>query len=220
MSIKQRVKDSITENKLIAIIRNVDESHIEPTIQALYDGGIRLIEIAFDSSQENFLKNTSELIKSALALRLPDLTIGAGTVISLEILETAISAGAQYILSPSYSKEIIKNAQKNDIVTIPGCFSPSEIVDAYSDGADFIKLFPAHRLGPDYIKDLRGPIGRIPLIAVGGINDQNCLEYIQAGAVGVGMGSNLVNPEIINRKEYHLITNLAQTIVNKVHSNQ
>lgn len=214
---KERIVQNILDHKIVAIVRNVDQSDISATIKAIYDGGIRLIEIAFDSSQEDYQTKTSYLIKSALELNLPDLVIGAGTVVSLELLDVALQSGAQYILSPSYNSKIIQKANSNNLVVIPGCFSPTEIVDAYADGADFIKLFPAHRLGPDYIKDLRGPIGRIPILAVGGINEENCLDYLEAGAVGLGIGSNLVNPAHIQQGDYHKITDYAQNLVSLIH---
>ena len=140
--------------------------------------------------------------------------LGAGTVMTVEQVEKAVDAGAEYIISPNLDIEVIEKTKKLDKISIPGAFTPSEMADAYKAGADLVKLFPAGMLGVGYIKALLAPLSHIPVIAVGGINVDNVDQFIRAGAKGVGVGGNLVDRKAIYAGEYDKIKLAAQAYIN------
>jgi 2-dehydro-3-deoxyphosphogluconate aldolase/(4S)-4-hydroxy-2-oxoglutarate aldolase len=160
------VLNKILENKIVAIIRVLEITLNSP-------GALTIIE---------------ELSKHAD----PGLVIGAGTVLDAAAANDAISAGAKFIISPSFDPAIIAATKKARAISIPGAFTATEIFAAYKGGGDIIKVFPAS-VGSQYIRDLRGPFPQIPLMPTGGVNLQNIQEYLRAGAVAVGIGSALVD---------------------------
>ncbi|WEG14882.1 bifunctional 4-hydroxy-2-oxoglutarate aldolase/2-dehydro-3-deoxy-phosphogluconate aldolase [Pullulanibacillus sp. KACC 23026] len=176
----------ILTHKIVAIIRQAAPKDVLKIANALYDGGIRVLEITMNSP--GALKAIEELTDT-----LGDkLLVGAGTVLDPETARAALSAGATFILSPTVNIETIKVTKRYGAVSIPGAFTPTEILTAYENGADIIKVFPAS-IGPGYIKDIRGPLPHIPLLPTGGVNLDTIKEFSKAGAVGFGIGSSLVN---------------------------
>ena len=141
------------------------------------------------------------------------MAFGAGTVTSLEMLELAKNAGAQFVVSPDTNEEVIKATVTSGMVSMPGALTPTEILNAHRYGADFVKVFPTSSLGASYIKAIRGPINHVRLLAVGGVNEKNIGEFIRAGVNGAGVGGNLVNKEWIARGEFDKITALAKEFV-------
>lgn len=213
---KSRVKtvELILQNKIIAIMRNVDKDKIVKTAEALYNGGIRLIEVTFNQSSMTGLEDTIKSIEMISAKFGDSICVGAGTVITLEQLSAANDSDVQYIISPNVCPEIIGKTRDYGMVSIPGAMTPTEIINAYNDGADFVKVFPAG--GAGYIKAVSSPINFIPLLAVGGINEKNCSEYLKAGAVGVGVGSDLVNQKLIQEDRFDEITILAKKYTEQI----
>ncbi len=144
--------------------------------------------------------------------------VGAGTVLDAESARLAILSGATFILSPTVDKETIRMSKKYGAVSIPGAMTPTEILEAYEYGGDIIKVFPTTSLGPEYIKDLQGPLPHIPLLPTGGVSIDNVTDFIKAGAVGVGLGSALVNTKVETNKAYfEELEQKAQAFYNKVH---
>ena len=144
--------------------------------------------------------------------------VGAGTVLDAESTRLAILSGATFILSPTVDKETIRMSKKYGAVSIPGAMTPTEILEAYEYGGDIIKVFPTTSLGPEYIKDLQGPLPHIPLLPTGGVSIDNVTDFIKAGAVGVGLGSALVNTKVETNKAYfEELEQKAQAFYNKVH---
>lgn len=177
----------IREEKIIAIIRGSKPEDVVDISKALYAGGIRIIEITLNSPK-------ALLSIEKVSLELGDrMLIGAGTVLDAESARAALLAGARFILSPTVNNELIKLTKRYGAVSIPGAFTPTEILSAFEEGGDIIKVFPASSLGPDFVKDMKGPLPQIPLLPTGGVNLDNIAEYIEKGAVGVGLGSSLVN---------------------------
>lgn len=198
----------IKKSPIIAVVRNVDENKVLYVIEALMRGGINNIEITYGSH-----KNVStHLIKEAKKMFRDDILIGAGTVLTIEQLNEAIDAGAEFIFSPVYNKEVVKETLENKLISIPGCFTPTEIYEAYLLGAQMIKVFPANILGPNFIKDILAPMPFLNLIPTGGINKDNLTNYIKSGAIAVGMGSSLLNKQIIDEENYSKLTELATKI--------
>jgi 2-dehydro-3-deoxyphosphogluconate aldolase/(4S)-4-hydroxy-2-oxoglutarate aldolase len=177
--------NKILEHKIVAIIRGANPADVLKIAEALYAGGIKILEITMNSSDPL-------AVIEATADKLGDkMIIGAGTVLNVNAADAAIQAGAQFILSPIVDIDVINTAKKQGIIVIPGAHTPTEIVHAYKNGGDIIKVFPA--TSPDYIKNILGPLPQIPLLPTGGVNLENIKQYKKAGAVGFGIGSSLVN---------------------------
>lgn len=202
--------ECIAKNKIIAIARNVPLDKIISVGQALYDGGIRLIEVTFNQSSSSGMQDTKQAIKVLCDKFGDKLCIGAGTVMSVEQAQIAYDAGAKYLISPNVDVNVIKKTNDLGIVSIPGALTPSEIAIAYNAGAHFVKLFPAGTLGIDYIKAVMAPINYIPMLAVGGVDEKNIKDFLNIGLKGVGVGSNIVNNKLINEGKFEELTKLAK----------
>jgi 2-dehydro-3-deoxyphosphogluconate aldolase / (4S)-4-hydroxy-2-oxoglutarate aldolase len=179
--------DTLRECGIIAVLRGIDSNRMVPIVRALYEGGIKAVEVTL---------NHPDSIKSIAILEnefSKDLLIGAGTVLDPDAARAAVSAGAKFIISPSLNLKTIEMTKRLGVVSIPGAYTPTEIVTAYENGADFVKVFPATALGPSFLKDMKGPLPHIPLIPTGGIHVGNAFEFLQAGAVAIGVGSSLVS---------------------------
>ena len=210
---REQIIQKVLSKKIVAIVRGIYGEDCVKLAQALYDGGIELLEVTFDQSKPEALGRTSDTIHE-LVVRLGDkMAFGAGTVTSLEMLELAKNAGAQFIVSPDTNEEVIKATVAGGMVSMPGALTPTEILNAHRYGADFVKVFPTSSLGTAYIKAVRGPINHVRLLAVGGVNEKNIGEFIKAGVDGAGVGGNLVNKEWIARGEFDKITALAKEFV-------
>lgn len=205
---------SILDNKIIAIIRGANSKDVLNMAKALHEGGVNILEITMNSP--NALSAIEEI-----TVELGDrVVVGAGTVLDSETARAAILAGAKFILSPTVDIETIKMAKRYGVVSIPGAFTPTEILSAYENGGDIIKVFPA-TLGPSFIKDIRGPLPQIPLLPTGGIDLNNIQEFMKAGAIGCGIGSALVNTQLEITDEYFVqLSEKARQFASAVKSNE
>ncbi len=185
----------IKEEVLVAVIREATPQTIVPIANALYEGGVKVIEITAETPKFTRL---IEVAREELDGRV---LTGAGTVLDPETARAAIMAGSEFIVSPSFNPETVRMTKRYGIPSIPGALTPTEILNAYELGADMIKVFPANTFGPGYVKNIHGPFPTIPLMVTGGINMDNIEEYIEAGALAVGLGSNLVNPKQLHSEE-------------------
>lgn len=205
MSILQHIK----ENQLVAIVRGADPKDILSIAEALYDGGIRLLEITMNSTEP---LAAIEQVSNKLGDKL---IIGAGTVLDSTMAKDAIHAGAHFILSPILDKRVIETTKSLNRVSIPGAYTATEIYQAYQMGADIIKVFPA--TSPSYLKDIAGPLPHIPLLPTGGITIDNIVDFKKAGAVGFGIGSALVDTKQQVTDQYLLnLTHTARKFVEAV----
>lgn len=186
----------ISEHKIIAILRNVPPEKVESYIKAVYDGGIRLIEIA--------LNTPDALDQIKLARRLYDgkLTVGAGTVITIQLAQEAMDAGAQFLLSPCTNAEVLQYCRKNAIDILPGVMTPGDVDTCLKYGVKTLKLFPAGDLPKNYIKSLSGPFSDASYVAVGGVGPDNIKEFFDRGFVGAGIGSNLIPQKFIDENRW------------------
>lgn len=180
------VLSQILNHKIVAIIRGAKPDDILHIAQALCDGGVKLLEVTLNSPDA--LLSISKLSTQMGA----QVCVGAGTVLDTPMANAAMNAGAQFIISPSLDVETIQATKQAGVISIPGAFSATEILSAFKNGGDIIKVFPAS-VGPTYFKDLRGPFPQIPLMATGGVNLANIQEFHKAGAVAFGVGSALVD---------------------------
>lgn len=210
---REQIIERVKEKKLVVIVRGVYGKDCLKLAQALYDGGIELMEVTFDQASAENQRKTVETIRLIQREMEEKIVMGAGTVTTPEMLLAAKEAGANFIVSPDMNPEIIEQTVKYGMVSMPGAMTPTEILTAYKSGADFVKVFPATSLGADYIKAIRGPLNHIPLLAVGGVNEKNIADFLKAGACGAGVGGNLVNKEWIAQGAFEKITALAEEFV-------
>ncbi len=205
-----KVLDKIYETGLVSIIRGIYETKITQTVKALLDGGIKVLEITFDTPGA---AGMIEKIKKEFG---NEITIGAGTVLDPETARTAILSGADFILSPSLNTKVIEICSRYGKLAVPGVLTPTEMVNALEAGAQIIKLFPARIFGPAYIKDIKGPLKQVDIMAVGGISLENAGEFIKSGAMSLGIGSELVNTRLVDNENYDVITRNASLFIEKV----
>ena len=210
---REQLIQKVLDKKIVAIVRGVYGEDCVKLAQALYDGGIELLEVTFDQSKPDELTRTSDSIQ-LLVERLGDkMVFGAGTVTTLEMLELAKNAGAKFIVSPDTNEEVIRATVAAGMVSMPGAVTPTEVVTAHRWGADFVKLFPAGTQGTAYFKAVTAPLNHIRMLAVGGVNEKNIADFLAAGAVGAGVGGNLVNKTWIKNGEFEKITAVAKEFV-------
>jgi len=201
------ILNRIAETRIIAIIRGTAPDLLEPTLEALLKGGIQCVEITMDTPDA--LKMI-EFTKVHYGSRL---MVGAGTVLDAVTARLAIIAGADFVLSPTLSIEMIQMCNTYGKLAVPGVFTPTEALTAYQAGAQLIKVFPVGTVGPDYIKDIKGPLKQLNLIPVGGVSLENAAAFKKAGAFALGIGSCLVNNKLQNDGNFEEITNTAQQFI-------
>lgn len=212
----KHVIEAIYQYKVIAIMRNVSINNVLESAQALYDGGIRLLEVTFNQKSTDGGEGTAEVIRILTRHFGDKMCIGAGTVMSVEQVKLAVDAGGKFMISPNTDSRVIKYTKQLNVVSIPGAFTPTEIIFAYESGADFVKLFPAGELGIGYIKAIRAPLNHIPLLAVGGVDEMNLLTFLDAGLAGVGIGSNIVSNQLIAEGRFSELTELAKKFTQQI----
>lgn len=203
---------SILEHKIVAIIRNANPKDVLKIAKALHEGGVKVLEITMNSPK------ALQVIEEVSRELGDQLLVGAGTVLDPETARAALLAGAKFILSPTINIETIKMTKRYNAVSIPGAFTPTEILTAFENGGDIIKVFPAS-MGPGYIKDIRGPLPQIPLLPTGGVDLGNIKEFAKAGAVGFGIGSALVHTknEVTDQYLQELTEKAKQFVLATIH---
>jgi len=204
---RSEILSHITSTGVVAVIRMKDSRRLANVIEAVRLGGVKSIEITMT------VPGAVEIIRGLVQSVPDDVLIGAGTVVDRETAIAVIDAGAEFVVGPVLDLQIIKVCAERDRVVIPGCFSPTEIHTAWRAGADIIKVFPATSLGPKYFKDIRGPFPDIRLMPTGGVTIDNVGEWIAAGAVAVGIGSDLLDKKAIEEERYDVLTERARRMV-------
>lgn len=175
----------LRETGVIAIVRHTDAQFILPMAEALYAGGVRMMEVTMNTA------GAADMIRTLRAAYAGKMMIGAGTVTDPERLQQAVEAGAQFIVTPNVCPEVISWCVAHDLLITPGALTPSEICTAMSLGCRYVKLFPAGTMGVSYFKAIRGPLSDVHMLVVGGISSANLEEYLAAGAIGAGIGGGL-----------------------------
>lgn len=188
----QNTLSKIEAGRVVAIIRGDFGGREEEMVAAMLDGGLTAVEVTLNSP--NALDSISRLSKRFGSR----IAIGAGTVLKVSEVEEAANAGACFIVSPNRDVQVIEATKRLEMISLPGCYTPSEIVEAINAGADAAKLFPATSLGVGYVKALRGPLPHIRVVPTGGVTPEMAREYFAVGAWAVGIGSELVSKEILN----------------------
>jgi 2-dehydro-3-deoxyphosphogluconate aldolase / (4S)-4-hydroxy-2-oxoglutarate aldolase len=195
---------------VVAVIRLRDPEKLRAVVDAIVAGGVRALEVTMT------VPGAVELIRG-LAPTLPEgFLLGAGTVIDAGTAHAVIDAGAQFVISPVFKREVIVACHERGVPVAPGCFTPTEILEAHEAGADIVKLFPATTLGPQYIKDVRAPLPQVKLMPTGGVSPENAGDWIRAGAVAVAAGSSLLDAAAIESGRFDVITANARRFVENV----
>ena len=197
---REEVRNKILERKVVAVVRMKNSSQLLKVIEAIKIGGVSGIELTMT------IPNAIQAIETADKEFGDDILLGVGSVTDKQTALDAINAGAKFVVSPIYKAEVVQAVIDKNIVVIPGCFSPTEIQTAYEQGADFIKIFPADNLGMSFIKSIKAPLPHLKVIPTGGVNLENAIDWINAGASAVGIGSALVDNKAIEREDYKTLT--------------
>ncbi len=210
--------DTIIEEKLIVIVRGVASEKLIPLCEAMYKGGVRVLEITYSADGSVSHEETAQNIKKLAEAFDGKMYIGAGTVLTEYQVELTKKAGGSFIISPDTNPAVIKKTKELGMVSIPGSLTPTEIQLAHSSGADFVKLFPVTAFGSEYVKSVKAPLSHIRFLAVGGISENDIREYLDAGVCGFGLGSNIIDKKALESGNYSAITDLARkftTLVKK-----
>lgn len=189
------MKDIKNFPKVTIILRGYSYSQVRTVMKALTQSTIKSVEITMNT------QGAAEMIDKLSREFKDTMLIGAGTVTTMEQAKTAINAGAKFLLSPvMLSKEILDLCRESSIITVPGAMTPTEIYKSFQEGADIVKVFPATSCGTRYFKDIKAPLGNLPLMAVGGITADNAKEFLNNGADFLGIGSGLFNKKDIENE--------------------
>ncbi len=180
---------------IVGIIRGQDIDIVRKIAETFSSAGLTTLEVTMNTP------GAANII-STLRAGFPELNIGAGTVCTFQDLLIALDAGSQFIVTPIIDEDVIKRCVTKNIPIFPGAFTPTEIYKAWSLGASAVKVFPATQLGPEYIKDVLAPLNDVKLIPTGGVSKENIRFFFKAGAVGVGMGSSLLDKELIANSDF------------------
>ena len=206
----------IKEHKFIAIFRHIPKEYAERAAQAVYDGGVRIFEITFNPSSDTTVEDTKEIIRTIREMFGDSVCVGAGTVINTEFARAAHEAGASFIVSPCTKADVVKFTKDNGMLSIPGAFTPTEIVNAYDMGADIVKVFPVAADNVGYLKNVMSPLSHIPFIPTGGINPDTVRAFMQTGAVAVAAGATIVTEALVKNGEFDRITENARRHVERL----
>ena len=207
---KTRYLEEITNSGVVGVIRATGAEELMNITLALNNGGVKALEITMTSpgALETIRAVTSELRERAI--------IGVGSVLDPETARAAILSGAEFVVSPVFNPDVVALCRRYDKICIPGAFTPTEIIAAWEAGADVVKIFPATKLGPGYIKDLKGPLPQIKVTPTGGVNLDNTGDFIRAGASFVGVGGAMVDKTLVANKKWDELSALAAKFVEAV----
>ncbi|NOV00882.1 bifunctional 4-hydroxy-2-oxoglutarate aldolase/2-dehydro-3-deoxy-phosphogluconate aldolase [Paenibacillus planticolens] len=206
MNREQGLKE-IERTRIIAIVRGVKEAHILSVAEALLKGGVTVMEVTLNTP--GALTMISEL-QDRLG---EQMYIGAGTVLDVEDAQKAVQAGAAFLVTPNLDEDVIRYASREGIPIFPGAMTPTEVVKAWKAGATAIKIFPSASLGLAYIKELMAPLDHIPMMAVGGVTEENIKQFLDLGCYGLGIGGSLINLKEIEAGRFDWVTDKAARLL-------
>lgn len=207
MRSRAEVISLITRPGIIAVVRTDRAEQVPPICEALLAGGVVAVEITFT------VPKAAEAIRAASGRFGASALIGAGTVLNAATCREAIAAGAEFVVSPITKLEIVTAAHDADRPVMLGAYTPTEAQAAHEAGADFIKIFPADKLGPSYIKALRAPLPHLRIVPTGGVDLQTAAEFLKAGCAALGVGGSLLTAEILRTGNWAELTRLARSYV-------
>ena len=180
------MRETVQENPLLAIMRNVPLEQTEDYVGAVIRGGVRFFEVAMNTPHA---LEQIRLIRNSFG---KEILVGAGTVLTAEAAEKAVESGAQFLLSPASDEQVLAYCQENDIMMMPGVLTPSDVALCLRYGFSTLKLFPAGGMSAGYVKLLKGPFDNTEYVAIGGVTPENLTDFFRQGCIGAGLGSSLV----------------------------
>lgn len=204
------ILSTIGQTKVIAILRGLPKAALADTVNALYSGGIRCVEITMDTP------DALSMISMVRENYGGKMLVGAGTVLDAHTARSTILAGADFVLSPTLCTKMIEMCNTYGKLAVPGVFTPTEALTAVQAGALLVKIFPVSSVGPAYVKDLLAPLPQVRALPVGGVDANNAAAYIQAGAFAVGIGSSLASKKDVANGAFAEIAARANIVVNAV----
>ena len=217
---REQIINTVREKKIIVIARGIEKKMLIPLAEALYEGGIRLLETTYSPDGKISDEETAENIKMLSSHFDGRMYIGAGTVLTEKQIELTKNAGGKFIISPDTNGAVIKKTRELGMVSIPGALTPREVQSAHLYGADFVKLFPLTGNAAEYIKAVKAPLKHIPLLAVGGVTVENVEEFFSAGAVGFGIGSAIAKGSEVEKfetdEDFDIITERVKKFVSAI----
>ena len=210
MTAKENILRVIIDCGVVAVVRVGSAREALEVCPAIARGGVKPVEVTMT------VPNAIDVIKEFKSTVKDEVLVGAGTVLDPETARAAILAGVDYIVTPTLNLKVIEMCHRYGKVVIPGAFTPTEILTAWEAGADIVKVFPAGVAGPQYLKDIKGPLPQVRLLPTGGVTLENTPDFIKAGAVAVAVGTALVDKKLVAEKRFDLITEKARQFVEAV----
>jgi 2-dehydro-3-deoxyphosphogluconate aldolase/(4S)-4-hydroxy-2-oxoglutarate aldolase len=207
---KAAVVARIKAERAVAVIRTDSIERALGAAKAAIAGGFRAIEITYS------FPDAAAAIEKLAEANENDLLLGAGTILNREQVHEAVGAGARFLVSPCVLPEVIETAHELQVAVIPGAFTPTEIYTAHSLGADIVKIFPAVKFGPEYLKAVRGPLPQIPIMPTSGVDSSNVAEWFRAGAVAVGAVGSVFDPALIRNGDWSELIRRAREFIEAV----
>src|SRR5512138_2841906 len=180
---------------IVAVVRFSSPDPLVEVVKALADGGVTVAEVTFT------VPNALDVIREAKRQLGDRVLLGAGTVLDPETCRAALLAGAEFVVAPAVNPEVIRMCRRYDKLVMPGAFTPTEVLAAWEAGADVVKVFPADVLGPAFFKALKGPLPQVKLMPTGGVDLTTAGEFLKAGAVCLGVGSQMVDPMLVAARD-------------------
>jgi 2-dehydro-3-deoxyphosphogluconate aldolase / (4S)-4-hydroxy-2-oxoglutarate aldolase len=208
---KTDVIKQISETGVIPVVRATTADEAMRAIDAIREGGIAVLEITMT------VPGAIVVIEQVATRFGSDALIGAGTVLDAETARSCVSSGAEFIVSPALNLETIAFCREQGVAVMPGALTPTEVVQAWNAGADFVKVFPAGAVGgPSYLKSLKAPLPHIELVPTGGVSLKTAADFIKAGAAALGVGTDLVDIKAIREGQASIITERARQFIDIV----
>lgn len=207
---REQVLHIILAAKVIAVVRMKDASRLAETAAALGKGGVSAIEITMT------VPGAVDIIRDMAGSKAPGTLVGAGTVLDAGTATNVIAAGADFVISPITDRDTVLACRDAGVLVAPGAFTPTEIVAAWRAGADIVKVFPATSLGPQFFRDLRGPLPGVRLMPTGGVTIENARDFLAAGACCVGIGTALVDAKSVEAGDWEALTARARRLVDSI----
>ncbi len=201
---EKEIRARIEEIGIVPAVRVGSAEHARYAAETVARSGIPIAEITM--TVPGALGVIADLVKNV-----PEMIVGAGTVLDVETAQRCVDAGAQFLTSTGFVREVVEFARKREMPVIAGALTPTEVIQAWQAGSDMIKIFPCAPVGgASYIRALKVPFPQVPMIAAGGVNQQTALDYMLAGATALGIGGELIPKEALQRKQNHRIRELAK----------
>ena len=206
----------LKKHRFVGILRHIAPQYACKAARAMYEGGIRIFEVTFDPSDPNTAQVTGGIIRTLREAFGEDVSVGAGTVLCVDYAQAAYDAGAEFIVAPNTDPQVIAFTKAKGMLSIPGAYTPTEIMNAYNLGADVVKIFPILPDAEAYLKNVISPLSHIPFMITGGINPDTIEKFLATGPVAVAAGATIVTKELVERGDYATITENARRHTEKI----